>query len=70
MLMSGFSVWILYLIVGVAVLTTKASSEERLLLERFGVRYREYQRRVGRLVPRLSQLGPRHWQARPSSGIS
>ena len=60
MLMSGFGVWILYLIVGVAVLTTKASSEEPLLLERFGVRYREYQRRVGRLVPRLSQLGPRH----------
>ena len=66
--MSGFGVWIVHLVVGVVVLTTKASSEERLLLERFGIRYWEYQRRVGELVPRLSRLRPRHWQAGRARG--
>jgi protein-S-isoprenylcysteine O-methyltransferase Ste14 len=53
MLISGVGVWLLYVLVGGVVLKTKVSSEERLLQEAFGERYREYQQRVPQLMPRL-----------------
>jgi protein-S-isoprenylcysteine O-methyltransferase Ste14 len=68
--MSGVGVWIGYLIVGLAVLATKAAAEEGLLLKRFGDRYREYRARVPALVPGLGRLRPGHWPARPSSEAS
>jgi protein-S-isoprenylcysteine O-methyltransferase Ste14 len=70
MLMSGLGVWIAYVIVGAAVLATKAAAEERLLVEQFGDRYRVYQGRVTALVPGLGRLHPGHWRTRPSSGVS
>jgi protein-S-isoprenylcysteine O-methyltransferase Ste14 len=70
LLMSGVGVWIGYLIVGVAVLATKAAAEEGLLLKRFGDRYRAYRERVPALVPGSGRLRPRHWPARPSSQVS
>lgn len=70
MLMSGLDVWIGYFIVGAAMLATKAAAEERLLVERFGDRYRAYQGQVAALVPGVGRLRPGHWRTRPSSGVS
>jgi protein-S-isoprenylcysteine O-methyltransferase Ste14 len=52
-LVSGFGIWLFYVLVGVIVLKTKIAAEERLLQEMFGERYREYKQRVPQLVPRI-----------------
>ena len=60
MLMSGLGVWIGYVIVGAAVLASKAGTEERLLVERFGDGYRAYQKQVAALVPGLGRVRSGH----------
>jgi len=51
MLLSGFGVWLCYVLVAGIVLEVKIVAEERLLRQTFGERYRAYERRVPQLVP-------------------
>jgi protein-S-isoprenylcysteine O-methyltransferase Ste14 len=51
MFLSGFGVWVLCFIVGLAAVIIKISSEERLLKETFGEEYTSYQHHVPQLIP-------------------
>jgi protein-S-isoprenylcysteine O-methyltransferase Ste14 len=55
-LVNDLGVWLWYILVSAIILEVKATSEERLLEEAFGVTYRDYRRRVSQIVPGTKAL--------------
>lgn len=54
-LVAGLGNWVPILIADVVAVVLKLRAEERLMLEEFGPAYREYQRQVPALVPRVGR---------------
>jgi protein-S-isoprenylcysteine O-methyltransferase Ste14 len=51
LMISGTGYWVLFTVIGLWVVLVKAPQEEKLMVETFGEQYREYQRRVPRIIP-------------------
>ena len=54
-LVSANWILLLFMIIGIPFTYWRLSKEEVMLIERFGVQYREYIKRTGRLFPKLRQ---------------